>query len=723
MRRTCSVVFLMLILAMMAVCAVSVQAADRGRNVLLILDASGSMWGQLGGKTKIAIAKEVMSGIIQDLPSDLQTSLMIYGHRQKDDCNDVEVVIPFGPLDRNLYISTIHAIRPKGKTPITRSLSMAAEEIRKLGQGGSIILVSDGEETCEGDPCKLAAELKAGGLDVIMHVVGFGVKGVAAEQLACVAKAGGGTYAEAADAGKLKAALAGALEQTLAENLVIRTVQVSKAKGGKSSPLDARVAVFKDGAQIAESSGTRVGFKLDSGVYDVTVTIPSLDQSQTLQKIAVDAGVKTEKDVPFTVSAIGVRALDSLGKPMDVQVRIVRAGQDGVVAQGWSGVEQPRLFALPAGGYRLEITEQATRQQIVLEDVPLGDGEEVIKDVSFALARLGVRGKDSTGQAVNVHVKVFRRGEAGESVISDWSNAGDESFFELPPGVYDVVADEPDSKQSLEFKALSLDAGAAVVKEAVFALGRLGIRGKDSKGQRINVHVKVFRQGETMEPVIADWSNAGSDGYFELPPGIYDVVVEESGSGQSLEVKAVRLDAGATVDRDVSFATAKLGIRGLDSAGKAVNVHVEVFPQGETGKPVLSDWSNAGRDTLFELPPGTYDVAVEENKSQQTMELKAVSLEPGATVVKEVAFAVARLGIRGKDATGKAVNVHVKVFRTGEQGKPVASDWSNAGREHFFDLPPGTYDLLVEDAKLQQKTELPGITLEPGPAVVKEVVF
>ena len=215
MRRICYFLFYVVAVAVFSGYVAIAIAADPPRQVLLILDASGSMWGQIGGKAKIAIAKEVMSDLIQQLPSDLQVALMVYGHRHKDDCEGVEVMFPFEPLDRNQLVAGIHAIRPKGKTPIAHSISLAADEIKKTGQGGTIILVSDGEETCDGDPCKLVGDLRAAGLDVIMHVVGFGVKGVASEQLGCIAKAGGGTYAEAADAGKLKAALAGALKKNL----------------------------------------------------------------------------------------------------------------------------------------------------------------------------------------------------------------------------------------------------------------------------------------------------------------------------------------------------------------------------------------------------------------------------------------------------------------------------------------------------------------------------
>ncbi|MFH1135385.1 MAG: VWA domain-containing protein [Pseudomonadota bacterium] len=545
-------IFLLVFLAIMIGYAVTAGTAEPGRHVMLILDASGSMWGRIGGKAKITIAQEVLSGIIQDLPSDLQAGLTVYGHRKIDDCNDVEELVQFAPLDRNRLISIIRSLKPKGKTPIAHSIMLAADKMKPLGQAGTIILVSDGEETCGGDPCKLTADLKAKGLDFTMHVVGFGVKGAASEQLACIARAGGGTYAEAADARKLKLAIAGALEKTLDENLVVRAVHAGKAKAGRPASLEAVVTVSRDGVQVAEARGAKAGFKLDPGAYDITVAIPSLQQTKRLEKVAIAAAAKTEKEVPFSVSALGVRVVDSLDKPIEAYLKIFPQNQDVVTAEGWSGVEQPRLFALRPDTYRIEIVEPATDQKLSL-DVVLPEDQEVVEKVSFGLAKLGVFGQDSLGKPINVHVKVYRQGETDNEAASDWSNASREHFFELPPGTYDVTVEENKSNQTIDLKSIVLEPGAEVVREVSFAKAKLGVRGKDSLGKPINVHVKVFRRGETDNEAASDWSNAGRKHFFELPPGIYDVTVEENKSNQTIDLKSIILEPGAGVIKELSF--------------------------------------------------------------------------------------------------------------------------------------------------------------------------
>jgi len=70
------------------------------------------MWGQVEGKAKIAIAKEVLVGLIKDLPDNLQVGLVAYGHRRKGDCNDVEELVPLSALDKKKLIKKIQAISP-----------------------------------------------------------------------------------------------------------------------------------------------------------------------------------------------------------------------------------------------------------------------------------------------------------------------------------------------------------------------------------------------------------------------------------------------------------------------------------------------------------------------------------------------------------------------------------------------------------------------------------
>ncbi len=175
--------------------------------VLFILDASGSMKAKIDNREKIVIAKEVMANLLRDLPAIIRVGLEVYGHHTKGDCNDIEVMAPIGQTDKATLIQRIQAIDPKGMTPITQALQVAAEQLKTAEQETTVVLVSDGEETCKGDPCAAVGSLVQQGVKLKVHVVGFDVAKKEQQQLMCIAKAGNGKYFTANNAEQLKNAL------------------------------------------------------------------------------------------------------------------------------------------------------------------------------------------------------------------------------------------------------------------------------------------------------------------------------------------------------------------------------------------------------------------------------------------------------------------------------------------------------------------------------------
>ena len=184
----------------------SAPAAASSRMVL-VLDGSGSMWGQIDGQAKIAIAKTVMADLIDQIPTDFQTGLIVYGHRRKGDCDDIEMLIPVGPHDPVAMKAKVQAISPKGKTPLSEAVRQAAQALRYTEERVTVVLVSDGLETCDVDPCALAAELAMGGVDFTVHVIGFDISAEDQGRLRCLADKTGGLFLAADSAGALRDAL------------------------------------------------------------------------------------------------------------------------------------------------------------------------------------------------------------------------------------------------------------------------------------------------------------------------------------------------------------------------------------------------------------------------------------------------------------------------------------------------------------------------------------
>ena len=190
-----------------AALSLSFSAAAEER-VVLVLDASGSMWGQIEGRTKIEIARETVAGLVGEWKSANRLGLVAYGHRRKGDCADIETLIESGPLDSAAFLRQVNALNPKGMTPLSAAVIQAAESLRHVEQKATVILVSDGEETCNLDPCQVGRELEAAGVDFTAHVIGFDVANPQHQaQLRCLAENTGGRYFNARNADELSGAL------------------------------------------------------------------------------------------------------------------------------------------------------------------------------------------------------------------------------------------------------------------------------------------------------------------------------------------------------------------------------------------------------------------------------------------------------------------------------------------------------------------------------------
>ena len=102
--------------------------------LLLILDASGSMWGQIEGENKIVIARRVLGGLVDGLEDGSEVGVIAYGHRREGDCDDIETVVAMGPLDKAAVKSTVDGLNPKGKTPITKAVADRVRLARRRGR-------------------------------------------------------------------------------------------------------------------------------------------------------------------------------------------------------------------------------------------------------------------------------------------------------------------------------------------------------------------------------------------------------------------------------------------------------------------------------------------------------------------------------------------------------------------------------------------------------------
>ena len=242
---------------------------------VFILDASGSMSEAAGAQTKMEAAKSVLAQVVPAVAPEVKVGLAAYGHRRDRDCDDIEILVPPGTEDRAAVLARIAAMQPKGVTPIAAALAQVGAYLKGRDAETTIVLVSDGKETCGGDPRAVVKALKDGGIRFVMHVVGFGVTESDRMELTGIAEAGGGKYFGAGDAAALLAALQAVNAEIAQKVEAAKTVVVAQATGlGK-----VRIA-------LPESAlGSLAGFRIVRKISDKEVKegeLPSADSTHPL---------------------------------------------------------------------------------------------------------------------------------------------------------------------------------------------------------------------------------------------------------------------------------------------------------------------------------------------------------------------------------------------------------------------------------------------------------
>lgn len=175
-------------------------------NVVVILDSSGSMAEKIDDQSKIDIAKRSVSDFFAKMPQGVNTGLVVYGHKGSNStadkvlsCNGIDQVVKLGNNSYNSIISLMNAFSPKGWTPIAGSIDFAKNIFLNSGEGNKnyLILLSDGAESCDGNPILSAEDLKLQVPGINFIVIGFSTDEQTKNILTDIAKFGGGQYLDA----------------------------------------------------------------------------------------------------------------------------------------------------------------------------------------------------------------------------------------------------------------------------------------------------------------------------------------------------------------------------------------------------------------------------------------------------------------------------------------------------------------------------------------------
>lgn len=437
-----------------------------GRSII-VLDASGSMWGQIDGRAKLEIAREALGAVLAEMPPEAELGLMAYGHREKGSCSDIELVVPPAPGTAKAITEAANAMKFLGKTPLTEAVRQAASELKSTEEKATVILITDGIETCEADPCALGAELEASGVDFTAHVVGFGLTEEEGAKVSCLAENTGGKYIQAKDAGSLVDALK--------TTVVVAAPEPEPVPEPEPTPmaLDKNfdpVIVLAEGQPEPEDAildDAFVTLRLilpDGALSEETISVygkqTELVPPGTYRMFTELNDAKAEQDVTITADALAQPVANMNAGVLNLKLYAFEGGEiadeafwevNGPDDVSESGYGQA-LHAFPAGEYSFLASLGAAKVEETLTFVA---GQQIDKDVIIGtgLAAVEATYSDSVKVEGGDHfVEIF---EAKKDIDGNRNSVGYTygagASFDLPAGDYVALVSLGAAKAEVPF--------------------------------------------------------------------------------------------------------------------------------------------------------------------------------------------------------------------------------------------------------------------------------
>ena len=412
--------------------------------ILFILDASNSMNLDWEKQTRMDAAKDILIQSVEklrDIPN-LEIALRVYGHQSQvtntyQDCGDTKLEVPFGQNTIDAIKTKVSSIKAKGATPIARSLEAAAGDFPDTLARNFIILITDGLESCDNDPCVIAKKLKEKGVKVTPFVIGLGMDLSYLEKFKCI-----GSYSDAESKESFKVVL----NNVISKALLNTTAQINLNDISKK-PTETNVTVFlyESGTRNLKYTITHTMNRygnpdtliLDPNLkYDLVVnTLPKVEKKNvSLQKFTHNV---IQVDAPQ--GFIKLTSTKNISNP-NYSMRICMKDQQTTLhSQPFNstqkylvGAYDLEIFTLPRTYQRIEVSQSKTT---IVDVIPNG---------IFEYTSL----KGLVGQ-------IFAENGSSLDWVCNLEDGSKTGKWNLQPGTYKVVYREKDQKSAAYTKEKS----------------------------------------------------------------------------------------------------------------------------------------------------------------------------------------------------------------------------------------------------------------------------
>ncbi|MGB0430295.1 MAG: vWA domain-containing protein [Bacteroidia bacterium] len=351
------------------------QNAPSKHQILFVFDASGSMFGKWQGKLKIESAKKVLSKLVDSLDQlpNVSMALRVYGHQFPRDCNDTKLEVPFRGKNASTIKSVLQGIKPKGITPIAYSLEQSANDFPKDDDAKNIIiLITDGIEECNGDPCAVSKKLQEKHVVLKPFIIGLGIDKSLTKRFDCMGRFFNANN-EASLETILKVVVSNVLDNTTVQvNLLDHNKSATETDVAMSFADHQTGTVWYNLEHTLQANKTPDQFIIDAApIYDLKVhTIPPIIK----RNIELKPGENNQINVKAEQGFLHLK-MDGNMQYRDLKCLVYKASNGGIVnvqdidsrVKYLAGTYNVEVLTLPRTLIKgVKITSKATVSKIIL---------------------------------------------------------------------------------------------------------------------------------------------------------------------------------------------------------------------------------------------------------------------------------------------------------------------------------------------------------------------
>jgi Ca-activated chloride channel family protein len=635
--------------AALALCCASTatRAQEAPPTAVVIVDGSGSMWGNLGAdkRPKLEMVREALRALLPSLRPEARVGLASFGHRRRGNCGDAEVILPPDANAAQRLSIPVEKLNAMGKAPIALALRESANAIAGASPA-SVVLIADDLDNCGQDICAVVGEIAAASPNLVVHTVALGFDKPKLEQVSCIARQTGGKLWDAQDAAGFASALGQAV--TLA-NLQTPNAAAPETAQGKpaadkpapgappglylsaglgetsatlDSPVHWRITkAGADGVLVRDTRAAALFEKLEPGAYEIEAQLGLARARQTVE-VAADAALQVRVDLNAGVLKMQARAKDAAAPLASPVFTVTSASADAgdKPAPIWVGRDSHPEIVLPAGDYTVAVQSGIARQQSKVTITPAAGTSFNSMLQSGSLELSATRGATpGLGEPVTEGVTFILSQDdpdAPQGRREVARSAAPVPTFALPAGTYYVTA-RTSSAEARE--QLAIGAGDAVKRSVPLALARIKLAATLGGQPPTSANPVTFRvvrlDGEPRE--IA--RTIAKEPEFDLSAGRYRI---EALLGGSNVISATEMALAAGQAQKVTLALEGGSVtlkRGVPGSARG-DIYWEV--RDEKQRTVLR--SSQSEPTAV-LAPGRYIVSAEtaEQPLRNAIEIKA----------------------------------------------------------------------------------------------------